>query len=207
MEKTNDTAEKIVPSQKKGTQTGANATIELQSLEEATKLFKTAKYRLLDINQWDKLCGAASATFQLTDKSGNNYSGPPRIGDLIRIDLPGPGTVSGEGYDWVRIEAFEDKSDSVSENESFAFRVRPIQSPDATDKEVSHFYTDDATSSFIIKRDRNRIEASEKGRNEKTNTDAQSFFDKIRNVFVAAGAKNGLAYPQWKSLVEGLIQL
>lgn len=206
MEKTNETAEKIIPKQKEGSKTGATATAELTDKKEATELFKVAKSRLLDINTWDKLCGVASATFELTDKAGNKISGTPEVGNLIRIDLPGPGTISGEGYDWVRIEAIEDNSDSEAEEEAFAFRVRPVKNPVSDDDAPAHFYTDDATSSFIIERRGTIITASEKGRNEKPNTDTAKIVDKVRNAVVATGAKNGLAYPQWKTLMEGLLK-
>ena len=206
MKMTNETVEKIIPRQKKGSETGAKAIAELTNKAEAMALFKLAKSRLLDINSWDELCGLASATFELTDKAGNKISGPPEIGNLIRIDLPGPGTISGEGYDWVRIEAMEDNSDPENDEESFAFRARPVKSPVSDDDAPSHFYTDDATSSFIIVRRGTKIIASEQGRNEKPNTDTDKIVDKVRNAVVATGAKNGLAYPQWKALMEGLLK-
>lgn len=197
---------KIIPEQKTGSKTGATAAIELNSREEAVELFQKARHRLLNVNSWDEYSGIASAVFELRNKDGEKLSRPPQTGDLIRIDLPGPGTVSGKGYDWVRIEAIEDNSNSDKEDESFAFRVRPVKSPVSSDDAPAHFYTDDATSTFVIERHGNTVSAAEIGRNEVSNTESDSVADKIRNTLVAAGAKNGLAYPQWKSLMEGLLK-
>ncbi|MFY9308603.1 MAG: hypothetical protein WAQ28_06060 [Bacteroidia bacterium] len=207
MKKSNVTAEEIIPEQKTGSYTGATATVELNSRNEAVELFKVAKSRLLNINNWDEYSGAASATFELTDSNGKGISAPPQTRNLIRIDVPGPGTFAGQGFDWVCIEAIEDGSDPDAENEFFAFRVRPAKNPDASDDAPSHFYTDDATSTFIIERNGNTVSASEKGRNEESNTETGNILDKARNVIVATGAKNGAAYPQWKSLMEGLLKM
>jgi len=43
------------------------------------------------------------------------------------------------------------------------------------------------------------------GRNEGVNTDTDSMIDNMRNAAVGLGAKFGLSYPQWKSLVAGLV--
>ncbi len=206
MRKYAKTTSGIIPEQKTGSHTGATAIARLNSRSEAVELFKKAKSRLLDINSWDTYSGIASATFELRDASGKKTSGTPRPGNLIRIDLPGPGTVSGEGFDWVCIEALEDSGDQDSEEEFFALRVRPVKKPASNDEAPSHFYTDDATSSFIVERKGNSVSACERGRNEKPNTEVNKIVDKVRNAIVAMGAKNGLAYPQWKSLMEGLLK-
>lgn len=198
--------EKIVPPQQVGEQSGSEVREEAGTREEAVQRFILAKSRLLDINRWHELSGAASATFRLTDAHGHLRQRSPQIGDLIRIDLPGPGPSAGDGFDWVRIETIEDESDPEGEKEFFAFRVRPVRSPGSGDNSSAHFYTSDATSSFIVQREGNTLTAAEKGRNEVSNTDAESFLDKIRNALVALGAKSGLAKPQWKSLMEGVLQ-
>ena len=193
----------ILPPQYTGNKTGAEAQTQTDTREEAVRIFKRARDRMLDINRWDKYGGSPSG-FRLTDASGTLLEGVlPQPGHLIRIDLPGPGTKAGKGYDWVQIEQFDEKSDAEADTDFFAFRVRPVSAPTSPDAKPSHFYTDETTSTFILQRVGTRVTACEKGRNEIPNTDTDSTPDNIRNALVAAGAGLGISFLQWKSLMEG----
>ena len=197
---------KIIPEQKKGMQTGASSEVEADTKAEAVKIFQRARQRLLDINNWQEFAGEGGAEFRLTNIRGNVVHRAPQVGDLVRIDLPGPGPKAGDGYDWVRIEAIEDNSDPQAEFESCAFRTRPFKHPLKPDDEVKHFYTDEATSSFVVERLGNKVRAYEAGRNEKANTEASEVYDKVRNAMVATGARMGISIIQWKALVTGFLK-
>lgn len=200
-------ANRIVPKQKIGSHTGARCTVKTKNSEEAIALFEQAKQRLLNVNAWQKLCGTGSAEFKLTDKKGHliGYK-KPRIGNLIRIKLPAPSNKSGSGYDWVRIEAFKHTKDLVKDEEQYGFRVRPVQNPFKNTNESAHFYTSDASSTFLLKRHGAILSAMEIGRNEIPNSRPSSFLNKVRNVIVAIAAMAGLAHPQWKKLVTGVLK-
>jgi hypothetical protein len=197
----------IIPEQRTGSKTGASSRLQADSRHQAIQIFKAAKSNLLDINHWDKFSGKGSAVFQLTDNKGNLlHNIAPKVGDLIRIDLPAPGNEKGHGYDWVRIEKFEDSRDVLKDEEIFGFRVRPVKHPDNTTPEAAHFYTSDATSTFLIIRNTNTITAMERARNEVPNTGVFSFLNKIRNTVIALAAMAGLSNPQWKRLMKGVLQ-
>jgi hypothetical protein len=198
----------IVSEQKQGGHTGAKAKTELPSRHDAILLFNEAKHRLLDINHWHKLCGKGSAVFHLTDEKGNLLEHDhPQRGMLIRIQLPAPRNANGSGYDWVRIEEFEHQKNLLKDEEIFGLRVRPTTDPLSSQKNgAAHFFTREATSSFLIIRVANTVKALEKGRNEVPNTWPRSWLGKMRNAFVAAGAMVGLSHAQWKSLVNGLLK-
>jgi hypothetical protein len=53
---------------------------------------------------------------------------------------------------------------------------------------TAHFFTSDATSTYIIQRDGLTVRALYHGRNEVPNTAAPKVTDKVRNALVAAGA-------------------
>lgn len=196
----------IVPSQKKGQQTGAKAQLKTASIDEAIKLFGLAKHRLLDINSWQKICGSDSAEFRLTDKNGHVLkSHRPRVGNLIRIKLPAPGNKAGNGYDWVRIETFKHMKDILKDEEVYGFRVRPIKNPLKRTENIAHFYTSDASSTFLLKRKGTILSVMEIGRNEIPNGDHLSIINKVRNFIIAVAAMAGLANPQWKKLVIGIL--
>ncbi len=197
---------KIIPDQQVGSKTGATSSFDLKNKFSAIKLFNTAKYRLLDVNHWYDICGRKGAEFQLTDDKGNILdSAIPDIGNLIRIKLPAPPNAKGDGYDWVRIEKFENLKDLSKDEDLYGFRVRPVSNPNNRSGESAHFYTNDATSTFLIYRRGSKVFAMERGRNELPNASG-SFLNKIRNFLVAIPAMLGFSKPQWKSLVEGILE-
>jgi hypothetical protein len=200
-----NTLPEIIPQQEKGAKTDIESSVECGTVEEAKELFQNAKLRLLNVNNWHHLCGAVTATFKLTDEAGNEVNTEAETGKYFKIDIPGPGTVTGEGYDWVRIEKIEDKEEASTSDEIVAIKVRPAGNPNNTKTDVAHFFTDEATSSFIVQRTGKVVSAEVHGRNEKPNTDANAVIDKTRNTMVATGAIVGFSSAQWKSLVNGLL--
>lgn len=195
----------ILPMQLIGGETGATARLKQNSRHDALLLFQAARKRLLDINNWRKWCGDKGAEFQLTDKNGLPKSSQPEIGDLIRIKLSGPPNPEGDGFDWVRIETFEDNKTLLQDAEVFGFRVRPSQNPGNKSGPKAHFYTGDATSTFLIIRNSHVVYALERGKNEIPNSSGK-WFSKIRNKLIAVAAMIGLSKPQWKRLTKGLLK-
>ena len=193
----------IVPAQREGS---AYETISERVFptEKLAKLhFQVASKRLLAVNHWHKVTTEEKTLFGLIDGRGEQVERMPAIGDYIRIDIPGPMNHSGDGYDWVKIEdIFEDEE---IHEEFISIRVRPSSNPENQKVETAHFFDDSATSTFIVKRENNRITAEVHGRNEKPNLEDGSLMDKIRNTFVAFGGILGASKIQWKSFTDGLL--
>lgn len=195
-----------VPVEEEGSQKEFESHEETDTIDEAKKLFAEAKERLLNVNKWDQICGKASAVFKLTDENGNEVDGKPKVSYHFKIDIPAPDLKTGEGYDWVRVEAIEEKENAEEDSEFIIMRVRPSSNPTKASGEVAHFFSDKSTSNFLIQREKKTVTAAVLGRNEVANTDAaHSLLDKLRNAIVGTGALGGLSYPQWKSLVKGLL--
>ena len=189
----------MIPETKSGVQTNTESYTEFGNEAEAKKFFPEIRDRLAHVNQWHDLAGAATARFQLTDAKGQEVDRPVAEGDHFRIDIPAPGPITGEGHDWVQVQKIKE-----TENE-FTILVRPATNPLNDNPDIAHFFSEDSSSSFSVKREGNRIIAGVYGRNEKPNVDAESVVDKIRNTAVAAGAISGFAKIQWKSLVNSLV--
>jgi hypothetical protein len=117
----------IVPGQHTGKAIEAKRSIFLDNHNEAQIFYSVVKDRLLDVNRWSQLTGNLSAEFQLMNPEGIPVNRKARKGDYFKIDIPGPGSKTGEGYDWVRIEEIETAT-SVK-GDCYAFRVRPSQNP------------------------------------------------------------------------------
>lgn len=193
----------IIPEQEQGASTDIETCVDTHSAEKAHQLFVEASKRLLDVNNWHNLCGAVTATFQLTDANGRQANRDAQVNDHFKIDIPGPGSNTGDGFDWVKIEAIENHSDG--QNETTGIRVRPATNPLNSNEDVAHFFSEEATSSFVVKRVGNTICAEVHGRNEKPNTAAEAIVDKTRNAMIALGAMLGFSAGQWKSLVNGIL--
>ncbi len=198
------TKEDSVPAQQTGVQTNTETSTLFDTVETAKAFYEKVKARLLQVNRWHHFAGALTADFQLTDKIGNDVDRPVEQGDHFKIDIPGPGPVTGDGYDWVKVEAIDDKKEG--EEQSLTIRVRPATNPTNGDKDVAHFFSPEATSCFVAKLHGTTVTAAVYGRNEKPNTHTETLTDKTRNAAVAGGAITGLAKLQWKSLVNGLVK-
>ncbi|HWA35584.1 MAG TPA: hypothetical protein VG737_15690, partial [Cyclobacteriaceae bacterium] len=179
--------------------------IKFSSEKEAAEKFQSTANRLLNVNEWHHFAGKLSADFRLTDKKGHSVNRLASLGDYFRINIPGPGPETGQGYDWVKIESIDDHRDPTGESEEVSFRVRPASSPLDGEKDTAHFFSDQATSTFSVVRKKRTIKASVHGRNESPNVKTRSATDKVRNALIATGAITGLAKIQWKKLIKGIL--
>lgn len=200
MEKPEDS----IPANEAGTEVNVEDSVTLQNEDEAKLTYGQVRERLLSINSWRNFAGALSADFRLTDEKGNEVERAPQRGDYFKIDIPAPGIKTGEGYDWVQVEEIVEENKEAEE--WCSIRVRPASSPVNANPDVAHFYTGEATSNFIVKRRGLTVTAGVYGRNEKPNVEeANSFLDKLRNVFVGTGGVTVFSKLQWKALVDGLL--
>jgi len=193
---------KFVPPQHEGGKADIVERITVSNNLQAKRLFVKVRHRLFDISSWGDISEGISASFQLADKNGNIKNGMPRAGDYIRIDIPGPGSLAGNGYDWVRIELVQEDSDAGGE--IAIIKVRPSADPKKQEG-TAHFFDSSATSSFLIKREGRHIAAEIHGRNEEPNTESKKLTDKVRNLVVSTAATIGFSKIQWQKLAKGLL--
>jgi hypothetical protein len=194
----------IIPEQETGKAIDAQTSVGLSNVEEAKAFFNIVKGRLQDVNNWHELTGSLSPDFQLISMDGAEVQRTAQKGDYFKIDIPGPGTGSGEGYDWVEIE--EILSTSTPELESFGLRVRPAQNPQNSKKDIAHFYSQESTSSFTVTRENAKVTAAIYDRNLKANKDANTVGDKVRDAVFGIAGMSGFSKIQWKALADGLMK-
>lgn len=194
----------IVPEQKTGKEIDATASILLANDTVAREYFTTAVNRLQTVSEWSSLAGDPSAEFTLTDPEGNIVDRPIQKGDYLKIKVPGPGNPGGEGFDWVTVEEIEIMSSE--DMNRYAFRVRPARSPGQTQGDVAHFYSEDATSTFSITREKNVVTAAIFDRNTKPNTESDTIAGKVRDTLVGAAGIVAFSHIQWQNLVNGILK-
>jgi hypothetical protein len=198
--------ERIIPLQKEGVKKDIDHTVVMADENDARKLFMIARNRLVDINHWHHFAQPVTSIFRLTDADGNEVDRTVETRDHFKIDLPGPGSAEGKGYDWVQVEAIEDKSNPDGAAEYIALRVRPT--PDPTEKQgenVAHFLNNHSTSTFVLMRDGREVTAAVFSRNETPNTETSGIIDKVRNAVVGTSAILGFSNIQWKNLLKGIL--
>ena len=177
---------------------------EFQNAVEASVFYREAKKRLFFVDHWHNIAGWLSADFQLTDDQGNEVNRSAQKGDHFRIDITGPGSRAGEGYDWARIE--EIKEINTEDVDSVAILVRPASNPTTSNSTVAHFFAEKSTSTFVVTRERNKVVASIYDRNIEANEETKEPLDKVRNAVVGLGAKHGFSKAQWQALVNAFVK-
>lgn len=193
----------LSPEQFTGKEIIAESIIECVDEKTARHFFKIIGMRLLNVKEWHQLAGWPSAKFQAFDVNGNQVERLVQQGDYLRVDIPGPGSAEGHGYEWVKIESLKELNDSNIE--SIGFRVRPTAHPHEDQGEVAHFYDKVSTSSFIVTRKDASVAAMIIDRNIKPNDNVHSITGKLRNTPVALFAINMFSKAQWQHLASGLV--
>lgn len=197
--------EELIPTQQIGRQTDAVEEKIFSTAIEAKTAYQQAANRLLDVNKWQRNSTITASSFALFDSDGSPIERLVQQGDYIRIDIPGPGTSAGNGYDWVCIENMEQFSDEESGIEFTLLVARPSKNPGECDDKIAHFFTNQATSTFFVFRRASVLSVEVHGRNELPNTQDQNLLDKVRNLVVNGGSAIGMSFTQWHLLISGIL--
>jgi len=165
--------------------------------DEANRAFKRSIEKLFDVNRWSDLPGFTSA-FQLHDVNGTEKDAVmPQVNDYIKIILPGP-----VPENWVVV------SDVTEEENRVEFTVNPSINPtkqrDEQDK-IEHFFIPEASSTFRVQLDGNKISAFEIGKNEGINNNEDAGNRKLINTLIAEGGWAGVQEFQWNKLTDYLV--
>ena len=169
---------------------------------EAKRKFHFLRQRLLNVNAWGDYV-KNSTVFYLTDSNGKPIEREAKPGDYIRIKISGPANPAGNGFDWVTIQEID--TDNYECDQRLLLRCVPCNNPKTKKDQPAHFYTSEASSSFIITRKERVLTAEIHGRNEEWNIHTGSFINRFRNGIIASGAFLGFAKIQWTLLAKAFI--
>lgn len=193
--------ERAIPKHTRGTRKRFSAVRKFVSVEDARLCYDQAILRLLDINHWDRLSGAAEGMFQVTSARLKQQRRKAKLDDYVRIGLPGPDNADGKGYDWVAVKTL--KFASGKRKEQCILTLMPCPMPG--DTITAHFFSEESSSTFLLTRDNRLVTAEYYGHNEVPNTEASGLKETVRNVAVATGAILGLSDTLWRPLTHGLL--
>ncbi len=173
--------------------------------ETAFDLYESIESRLKSVNQWDTFSDKVKAKFTLFDAKTKQSTDRLKKGNLIRIDIPGIGNPSGSGYDWTKIIDIQIGKEDQG-YPYFLMTISPCPAPDSTSAIVAHFFKEEATNTFIVRRLGSCIFAEVHGRNEIENTSEVPLLDTLRNKAVAIGSKYGLGSLNWLGFTQALLE-
>jgi hypothetical protein len=194
----------LVPDNVRGIEKDIEHAITLNSVEDAVTRFEIARNRLFRPDCWQELAGKLTAVFKLVDRNGSEKNSAIEIHDYIKIDIPGPGPSAGDHFDWVQVSRIKERF-ITGADDSIGIQLKPCANPFGTKKVTAHFFMEDASSTFIIKREAANLYAFYCGRNEVPNNKNVDLGDKIRNSLVASAAIACLSEIQWKALITGFL--
>lgn len=140
----------LIPKQRLGSKLDLSSEKSFDTLLEAQAFFELTKQRLMNVNHWDEICKAPSSVFRLMNSKGQEIAGSVKESDFIRINIPGPGSKVGDGYDWVRVETITEQQ--LADEEILSITVRPSHHPLKRFNETAHFFKAEATSTFQVKK-------------------------------------------------------
>lgn len=195
----------LIGNQYTGKEMEIQATLRLPNTKAAQRFYPIARERLLQINSWHDIAGVLAARFTVTDAEGKPVSQQVQSGNLLKIDIPAPGNSEGDGYDWVRVEELLESKNSALQ--WIGFRVRPVSAPGSDSGAATHFYSEDATSTFLVFQRQEEVAAVIIDLNLKPNRKSDSLGSKIRNIAVGTGAVGFFSKIQWQGLVDGIVRI
>ncbi|WP_146899308.1 hypothetical protein [Adhaeribacter aerolatus] len=166
----------------------------------ATEAFVRSKQKLFGVDNWSGLPGINS-TFKLFDGAGNKVTDrDPQIGDFVQIILPGPGPEN-----WVTVTNIRNEENLAE----FTVSPSPAPAPHTNNtEEVKHFFGKEASSTFRVERQENKLKAYEIGRNERPNNQgAEAGNRAVVNTLIAEGGWAGFQALQWDKLTRYLVHL
>lgn len=174
------------------------------SLQVADSFYHRLEKRLLAINNWPSYSDKVKAGFTLFEGTNRNTTTFLEQGNIVRIDIPGIGNPSGGGYDWTKI--IDIQKSEAWDYPFYLFTLKPCSEYGESNKPVSHFYTEAATNTFIVRKVGTCIYAEVHGRNEVENVNEAPLLDKLRNNAVALGSKLGIGNLNWLGFTKALLE-
>ena len=191
-----------IPEQKVGKSLDYSKELNLPNETMAFQRYRDIVKKLLDVNSWQQIALGLSAAFVIMNEKKEIQGRRVKKNDFIRIDIPGPGVPSADGYDWVKVTTI-DQYDHQNKRKTF-ISLQPCTDPSSINQHAAHFFKKYTSSNIVIKQEGNLVSLHYAGRNEVLNTETNHLLDNARNFLVGLGAKLGASYPQWKALIDGL---
>lgn len=190
-----------IPPAQSGKQEDLAEVLNLSTENQAEQHYVASRQRLLSINGWHNVAPKARVEFKLINQQGEALE-VPAVGAYIRIDIPGPGSLRGQGYDWVQIIALEEEKQPLP---WVSLTIKPCAKPEEAPTQAAHFYQAGGSNTFVVRRLGKSVFAEVYSRNLEVNNQQGPLADKLRNTAVALGGKLGLSGINWQYFLKAFL--
>ncbi|QTV05565.1 hypothetical protein [Faecalibacter bovis] len=196
----------LIPKHEKGNNRDT-IVFKTSAIELASSNFVFIKQRLLNVNNWGNFCTKTPVEFKVYDSNCSLNEGYVNLNDYIKIQIDLPTfsrRLSELVSDWVEVVRIEEHTDSNSAY--FLMQLAPIECPSKETKEIEHFYSNNATKTFILYRNNQTISLSIHGRNEEVNFKVKSKTKAFRNFLVANFGVIGIDNYLWNDFAIKILK-
>lgn len=176
--------------------------------EDAILLFKNARDKLININQWDTLLAGHTTSFQVVSTTGQLIDASAGSSFYVRIDIASKGSETGYGYDWLQIEDWVDMEDENENLSLLSFSLRPSVNPEQKNEKIAHYFSPDSSLTMLLRREANNVKISVFETNLVINPLAEkSVAGTIRQTLVGSAGVCGLTNNEWEEIVRNLLEI
>jgi len=194
---------KWIPLQNKGKCSDTYSILEIKELNNPDIAYKSIKHRLLDVNNWAHYATLTNADFILVDNNGDNLEGLAAEGCFMKVRFSRLQKIISARHDFVSVKSIITVPDIFGD--AVIIQLIPTHNPEKPGSEIDHFFTAEASNTFVLYRDAAKIHLSVHGRNELPNFKVSKTTKKIRNMVFATLGVLGVSKVQWESLEHGLL--
>lgn len=194
---------KLIPIQRIGKCSDTYSSLKIKELNNPDIAYKSIRNRLLNVNKWAHYAALTNADFILLDSNGNALDGLAAEGCFIKVRFSRFQKIISAKHDFVRIKSIITVRNIFGD--AVVMQLQPTHNPAKSGSEIDHFFTDEASNTFVLYRDDAKIHLSIHGRNERPNFKVSKTTKKIRNMVFAALGVFGVSKVQWESLAHGLL--
>lgn len=194
---------KLIPVQKIGKCSDTFSSLEIKELNNPDIAYKSIKNRLLDVNNWAHYATLTNADFILLDEKGNKIDRLVAESDFMKVRFSRLQKIISARHDYVRVNRII--TIPITFGDALVMQLVPAHNPVKSGSEIDHFFTSEASNTFVLYRDAAKIHLSVHGRNEVPNFKVSKTTKKIRNMLFAVLGILAVSKVQWKSLAHGLL--
>lgn len=194
---------KLIPVQKIGKCSDTFSSLEIKELNNPDIAYKSIKNRLLDVNNWAHYATLTNADFILLDEKGNKIDRLVAESDFMKVRFSRLQKIISARHDYVRVNSII--TIPITFGDALVMQLVPAHNPAKSGSEIDHFFTSEASNTFVLYRDAAKIHLSVHGRNEVPNFKVSKTTKKIRNMLFTVLGILAVSKVQWKSLAHGLL--
>ncbi len=187
---------KLIPVQKIGKCTDTFSSLEINELNNPDIAYKSIKNRLLDVNNWAHYATLTNADFILLDDKGHKIDRLVAQGDFMKVRFSRLQKIISARHDYVRVNSIITVPTIFGD--AVVMQLQPAHNPSKPGFEIDHFFTAEASNTFVLYRDAAKIHLSVHGRNEVPNFKVSKTIKKIRNMLFAVLGILAVSKVQWK---------